>query len=328
MVKISNRIDKRSKKRGGGIMERQLSIKKTPKIELGKNQTNTIKIEDPLVETVIETFTSVLEANIKGDSLNLFHENIATLEIEIEKSLKRYIYLMLKEGSLAGSYDIVHNRVYALPCKNKSFLNYIMGVSKEEHIATLIHELLHMSATILGYYNGINFSGFSQKSKDGTYIGLALDDGYVDALLYRLFSTNIKYIKYKYEFNIARNIERIVGRNRMMNEFFTANLYDLIGSLERYSSINEIENFIVALDTIYQISYGNIGTISNRELMHYHNDVSDFLVKTYQTKIDRELSRGLITMQIHDQKFAKCLRTLDRAYDSLGASSKTLSRRR
>jgi len=308
-------------------MERKLNILRTPQVMHRLPSQNNFQIEDENVIQTIENFISILEANISEDNLILFHNNISTLEVEVENSLRRYLTHLIKDGAPTGSYHTVRNKIYTLPLKNTTLLSNIIGVSEEDYEAILFHELLHLSGTLLGYHKGINFSGFSQRPRSEIGVGMAIDDGYTERLLHRIFKVSMKYIKYKYEYQVAGITERIVGRNRMTTEYFNADLYGLIERLERYSSISKVENFITAADILYQISYGDIDYNNNTDLLYYHNYIANFLIEAYQNKLDESLNKGLITMTDHEQRLNRCILTLDSAYISL-AGHKTRSRRR
>lgn len=105
----------------------------------------------------------------------------------------------------------------------------------------LIHELFHMSASLLTEQGEESVhSGFRDK-----YVGDGLNEGYTQLLSERYFDTAKTY---KRLVPIARRIEMIVGQEKMEEYYFTGGLKKLVDELQMYikpcESISIIETLI------------------------------------------------------------------------------------
>ena len=156
-----------------------------------------------------------------------------------------------------------------------------MGITKEEHDAIVCHELLHTASTLPGYYNGINFSGFCQTSEDYS-IGTAIDEGYTDLLLYRLFNKLMDISAFTATANatlqFASSFERII------------NIYSQLK-----------ENLLYIEDFIWALNYQPVVEREKREIPNFEfeklelNNISFRYPKTDFNAIDdlsMEIKRG------------------------------------
>ena len=292
-------------------MQKELIVLETPTIE--RCNPSNFFTENQMVQSIVDSFILELEQNISKDSLNIFYTNLKTLEIKIEDNIKEYIKLMFSKKYITGSYDSRNNTLYATIPRDFNIINRNI-MPEEERLAVMYHELLHMSATILERYKDTKFSGFCQV-KDNQ-IGIAINEGYIELLLHRLFYIRMKYITYKYELHIARNVERIVGHLRMTDLYFNADLYNLVGDLERYSNINRVEKFIDDFDTLYRLQGED--KYFEEDIIHYHNDIIKFLIDTYQEKLDINLRNKIITHSECNRRFDDYLIRLDKASRTIG----------
>lgn len=186
-------------------------------------------------------------------------------------------------------------------------------MSLNEYIENLYHELLHMSSTIIDNENKISYSGFYQTTKcDNKEIGIALDDAYTEILLSRLFKINEKYLSYEYEISITRIIEEIITKDKMINLYFTANLYDLIRILEEYNSRENIINFILELDKIYLLE--EYPKKNKSEIIRCHHKILNFITDIYFNKLKQDILLNNLTIEEYIGKVNKYLSTVNNQY--------------
>ena len=165
-------------------------------------------------------------------------------------------------------YYLDENKISMFPL-NKKYFGYNISYNIQIFIEDLYHELLHMSSTIIDKENNIAFSGFSQIGKN-IPIGVALDDGYTELLLYRMFDLNKEHIAYKYEVIISNLIEQIINQDKMSNLYFNANLYELVKELEKYNTKENIIKFLEDLDSVYVLEEQS--KKYRKDKIFYHNE--------------------------------------------------------
>lgn len=304
-------------------MEMLIKILKTPNIP--KREYQKFKTDDPILQEIVDNFTFVLERELSQENLQLFYNNISTLKIDYESILSGLKSSLSKSNIVVGYYFLMENIISVLPLGKKKYWGKYINVSIEEYIVNICHELLHMSSTIIDSENKVSFSGLSQVS-DETPIGLAIDDAYTELLLYRYFNLNKAYMSYDYEIIITSLIEEIISKNKMTNLYFTANLYGLVEELKKYNTKENILKFLEDLDSIYALRDYSRGY--KKDIIYYHNEISYFIVSTYQNKLKRDLEEGRITQGIYDTKLDHCTKNISAAFNKLKVTnSKKIIRR-
>lgn len=294
-----------------------IDILRTPKIDIKKHiefDTN-----DRVLKEMINTFVSVLEEKISKDNLRLLYNNMSTLKIENKSILLEQVLGIFKDNTTTGQYYLEDNVISILPLKDKNILSKYVGVEIEEYIVNLYHELLHMSSTVLDREKNMVFSGFSQIGKVG--IGIALDDAYTEILLYRYFNLDKEYMSYKYEVIITTLIEDIIGKDKMTNLYFKADLYELVKKLETYNTKENIIEFIENLDSIYVLC--DHSKRYRNDIIYYHNKIAQFLVDTYLNKLKE---KGLLKSEYND-KLDKYLNSIHLAFEELNISEVKVRKR-
>lgn len=300
-------------------MYNKIEILKTPNIE--KKKYKKFKTDDKVLEEIIGNFTYVLERELLNENLVLFYNNLSTLKVDNKialDSIKSYIF---KKNIVVGYYFIEENIISVLPFGKRKYLN----VSIEEYIAILCHELLHLGSTIIDKIKKIVFSGFCQIIDD-TQIGMALDDAYTEMLAYRYFNLNYEYMAYDYEIIITALIEEIIGKDKMTNYYFNANLYGLVKELEKYNNRESIIKFLDDFDLIYALRDQRRGY--KKDIIYYHNEISEFIVKTYQNKLNGDLMNKIITLEEYNKKLDSSLSDIHMAFDKLNVEINKKRKRR
>lgn len=299
-------------------MYNEIKIFETPKIETKSHRK--FLTEDKLLQEMIHKFIKVLEANLTQDNLKLLYNNISTLKIENKSIFFEIIQGLFKKNTITGYYFLDENIISVIPLKDKKIIHKILGASLKEYIINLYHELLHMSSTTIDKKNSIAFSGFSQITKD-IGIGIALDDGYTEKLLYKYFDLDKEEMTYKYEILISELVEEIIAEEKMINYYFTANLYGLIEELKKYSAIDSIKKFLDDFDCIYTLQ--NYSNNYKKDIIYYHNEITDFLVRTYVNKIKLDLILYKITEEEYNIKLNKYLDKIHLSFELLEVDNKT-----
>lgn len=293
-------------------MKNKVEILKPPTIKIVEHKD--FKTEDKILKELVDSFTKILEDTLPKEKLYLFRNNISTLKIEYKNMIHGLLSNMFNRNTKA-QYFLDENKIAMLPL-NKKFLGYSVDYNTEDFIEDLYHELLHVSSTILDKKRNIAFSGFSQIG-NSMPIGIALDDGYTELLLYRLFNVNKEYLTYKYEIIMSSLIEQIIEKEKMKKLYFNANLYGLTKELQKYNTKENIIKFIEDLDSIYVLEEHKK---YRKDIIYYHNEITEFIVETYLNKLKKEIEIGTITKAEYNMKLDKCLKDLHIAFDMLEVS--------
>ena len=300
-------------------MDNKIEILTTPKII--KKEYIKFKTDDKLLEEIIDNFTYVLERDLLKENLILFYNNISTLKVDDKIVLNSFITTIFNKNIVVGYYLLEENIISIIPPGKSKTLD----VSTEEYIAIVCHELLHMSSSIVDNEKRISFSGFSQISNNDE-IGIALDDAYTEMLAYRYFNLNTNYMSYDYEIIITTLIEDIIGKDKMTTLYFNANLYDLVEELQKYNRRASIIKFLDDLDSIYALREQRVGY--KKDIIYYHNEISNFIVETYQNKLSYDLTNKLITIEEYNKKLDNCLNNLHLAFNKLNIVKNKKRKRR
>lgn len=168
-------------------------------------------------------FKQVLEGELKPKNLTLFYSNIESLEINYDYKNKKSRW-----GTVTlGEYDMGKNSINIY----------------QDNEFNLYHELIHMSSRL-----NSSFIGFYQSQ---TQIGKGINEGYTQLLCERYFNEQDESYKiYGIEKHIASNLEKIVGKEKMEDLYFSANLYGLYKEIEKYASKEDILKFFHSLDLV------------------------------------------------------------------------------
>lgn len=135
-------------------------------------------------------------------------------------------------------------------------LMYTNQISKHNNPSTrqrnvLFHELIHMATS---YSKGIiSMVGFSQKIANKYSKGKGLNEGYTELINQRYFARTIAdgsgaKISYPREQVLAYGIEMLVGREKMEELFFNADLDGLIAEMSKYMPTQEANILINIFD--------------------------------------------------------------------------------
>ena len=186
---------------------------------------------------IIYKFYQVLEENFSHNNLSAFYKNLKELKIKTRNyNILDLISMQLFHTIDAGEYSTNKNKLTVLEKES----DYISSI--------VFHELLHMASTIETAQT--TFTGFYQKSKKTKKnIGIALNEGYTEYLNKKYFNSHLETI-FEEEISIAERIEFIIGKDKMQELYFTANLNGLIDEISIYTSKEDAFDLIKTLDKL------------------------------------------------------------------------------
>lgn len=285
-----------------------------PTIVVNKVSNNKKYITDDLIlQELINRFIKTLEINIKKDNLNAMYNNLSTLTIENKHIITKILSGIISDYITTGEYYLYENLISILPIINKNIISKYIGISKEEYIVNLYHELLHMSSTIIDEYNKVAYSGFYQTNKyDKQEIGFALDDAYTDMLLYKLFNIDKDFISYQYEISISKVLEEIISKDIMIDLYFNANLYDLVSILSEYTNREDVIKFILDLDEIYILQ--DHSKKNKSSIIRCHHRITNFITNLYFNKIKKDITLNNISKEEYIDKINNYLNIINNLY--------------
>lgn len=242
-----------------------------------ENTTRTIsEIKSLELKEKIENFEKVLKENFKQEDIHNFLYNREWLQVIIKKfSLKN---VLRGAEFVQGQYDVQKNQIILLS-------DHIKDASE--------HEFFHMASTDIDSNN--LSTGFSLEF-DGYNIGDALNEGYTQLLTERYFNDQNDG-SYELEKAFAKNLETIVGNDRMQSLYLKADFFGLVEELTKYYTEYEIEEFLVKLDVISNIGDKNfVGTEEINKINKLIEDNVCFLLKGYCKKLVK-LNISLLEMK-------------------------------
>lgn len=194
----------------------------------------------------IVKFVDVMNNNFSAPNLIMLYNNINELEIkklhfnDQKERLKNIIFGKGKTSQTAASYSEYLNRI---------------SISENGALVHLPHELFHLSSSFYDEGNRIYYSGFRQRAaSDVKTIGEGFNEGYTELMVAKYFDKNklSNDVCYQYLFEIANNIETIVGKDKTEHFYLTANLKGLVDELTQYVSHDDVMKFIAATDYLLE----------------------------------------------------------------------------
>lgn len=226
---LSNKLRVKRISKTGYIINNQ--IQTPPQVDKPKIKNNIYNLIIPYIEK-LKNYT-------KEENLQALYRNIKNVSIKKQSS----IYLT----PYSGLYNAKENKITYL---DKTALS---------------HEILHMASTYYDKETNISYIGFKQ-SKDKSYIGQGLNEGYTELLNSRIYNNN-KITSYHKETKIAKLLEFFFDNPKEMEKFyFKHDLPGLIHHLEQYTSRNDIIKLLLDIDQINSYSnsiYSAIPTIKS-----------------------------------------------------------------
>ncbi len=176
---------------------------------------------------VLECVKRLIEV-IPKVNLNLFYCNINQLRVA-HKEFK--IFNLFSSNPRMGYYNSKTNSI----C-----------VQEKDYYLVIPHELFHLASSYCDEVRKIIYSGFRQYCYEtGVSFGRGLNEGYTQRLTNRYFSSSNSY---QLEAHFAGMLEKIVGRVRMEEFYFNADIMGLINVLNKYEDEENVIKFISSFD--------------------------------------------------------------------------------
>lgn len=245
------------------------NLSKQPNIKINQlNNDEVIYNFNEKFNKYIDNFILYIKKENPNINLDLLFENLKTLTIKEKFNFNKFI---LFKSIIKASYDPKENTIYLL---------------KDNYINSIYHELLHCATKTT--HNEITLVGFSQ-SRNGIEIGRGINEGYTALLEKRYFNVKSKYEMEKY---IASLLEKIIGKEKMENLYFNADLDNVIEELKKFISEEDAIIFITYLDEISnKLKFSKPIEDVNKKISF----ISKFLISCYSKKIYKLYVDNLIS---------------------------------
>ena len=253
----------------------------------------------------VDKFISKMKENVSPENLTLMYHNLANLKIKTSNfklflislvfSLKRKNFSLVGGGYHPGSNSV---HLYSKPFI--ALIEQSMGEKAPfSSLQSLIfsHELLHMSSSIVKKHKHCtgfchHYTVLSNPKRFDFSIGTALNEGYTDLLTERIFGIKNNGGLYEFFKETARIIEGVVGKEKMTNLYFKADLLGLTNVLEKYVPKEKNKRFLLELDNV-----------SNKNIKFIMN----YLTELVTNKVDSDLKEGKITKEEATSKYTSLL---------------------
>lgn len=241
------------------------SIRKKPNLS---SEENKVEIDNEY----LKHFDKVLKTHININNLKLYNNNVKTLKIEKKRLIKENLF---RKSTVEGYYE--HNKNKVIIDKNALVQNVIN------------HELFHMASS--ANYKKFVYSGFAQHQSKKSFC-ILFNEGYTDLLSKRYFDTEPYYI---FETLIVEQIENIIGKEKMEECYFNADLYSLIEEMKKYVTEEDINIFFNNLDFymdyLMEKNYAEAALILTK--------IINFIYTIYNNKLDYDLEHHIINEFIY-----------------------------
>lgn len=251
IIEFKNNLKELKKINNGVDINKDIEIEKTDKIVMppelisnhtGINYKNIISYE---FSEEIAKFARIMTTNFSSENLVILYNNINDLKIEkiyMNEFLEHIKNIIFKRGTkdlnVAG-YNVFLNRVRI----------------EEEYVdIDMPHELFHMASSVYDKEKKVLYTGFVQTIiKENRNIGDGINEGYTEWMVAKYYDESIlsDSTSYKYLCNVARNLDEIVGKDKMEKLYLKANLKGLVEELVKYNSYDNVMHFISATDYLY-----------------------------------------------------------------------------
>lgn len=201
----------------------------------------------------------------------------------------------ISKKATSGTYMPIDNKITLYDKLNDSF-----DVSER-----LMHELLHMSSNKAnGLVDGLAITTVNKKLYGTT--GTGLNEGYTELLNSRYFALQEYYSAYRNEMILAAGIEKLVGKDIMLDSYFRYTLFDLLIELNKYTESNDKSlNIVNRIDTLNRSEDYNerekIFEDVKKDIVNLQRKklINDFITN----KIDKEelTKRNIFDIELYDK---------------------------
>lgn len=229
-------------------------------------------IKDNNVLNIINEAIEIFSHEISPETMEIINRNLTTVN-----SRKSDATSFVKSHTGSNGFYSSSNHSIEILLDDKTKLRQIIS-----------HELMHAASSY--NYNGQKGCGFRQNN-----IGKAINEGYTELLVQRYFCRDIPVSSLYTSLNfndIAEMVELIIGRKKMQELYFQADLKGLISELSKYQEEDKVKQFILDLDTILKIKKGILRKVKmpKEEIIigKLYNRIKTFLYYTYEQKVNKD----------------------------------------
>lgn len=252
-----------------------------PELTSKYSEVDTSKLATTKFGQAITKFTETIIKNFSAEDLTNFYNNVNTLKV---KSKNFFISDLFFNSNTAGQYDAKKNEI---------------SVEEDTVEISIYHELFHMASST--YKNGRVYSGFHQppvKINDSGF-GQGINEGYTELLTQRYFQTDSPVTAaYRYHVTIAKQLEKVVGQEKMKSLYLNCDLMGLIDELKQYTSTDEVMKFISNTDFLLQhIDDKKVTALEKNMINNCLKNVNRFLMISYSRKLQRQVNDGMLSTQ-------------------------------
>lgn len=245
----------------GICLDEECVVYELPEKIKEKNKSIEFTILDNKYKKSLENIYQTIKNDVSKDDIKLLYSNIPNTEVR-EEYIKGLIFSIISNNTIA-EYNIKKNCIYLYTSRYSG--------------SSLTHEVLHSLSSYYDEDRNIFYNGFSQTTNNYS-LGEALNEGYTEYQNIEIFKANINETLYIYEIIIIKLLEKIVGRRYMRDMYFHADLYNLIRTLNNFTSINNIKNFIYRTD--YILNYRK-SIFKSEKATDAFLGINHFLIDTY-----------------------------------------------
>ena len=248
-----------------------IKIKKTPKVE-----------DKRFDVSLYHEYTNDFVNTLKDKNLNIFFNNLPSLRVEGVKQDEMNI------SYASGEYNPWDNKITHNKYKRKE---------------AIMHELLHSASRIKT--DDRCFVGFMQTLPNEYCIGVGLNEGYTALLDDRYFldysehkkeQVNKIYPCSKYICNI---LDYLIGKDKMEEYYFNADLLSLFKELASYSSNSKAYKFLLNFDHYFMEA--DTKEIPNMfKVINQYDDIILFLSECFMTKFRQMYNNKELTKKEYE----------------------------
>lgn len=255
----------------GVCLDEECVVYELPEKIKEKNKSIEFTILDNKYKKSLENIYQTIKNDVSKDDIKLLYSNIPNTEVR-EEYIKGLIFSIISNNTIA-EHNIKKNCIYLYTSRYSG--------------SSLTHEVLHSLSSYYDEDRNIFYNGFSQTTNNYS-LGEALNEGYTEYQNIEMFKVKGNETSYVYEIIIIKLLEKIIGKKYMKDMYFHADLYNLIRTLNNFTNITNIKNFIYrtdyilnyrksifksekATDTLLAINHFLIDTYSNYLLYLYNN---------------------------------------------------------
>lgn len=249
----------------------------TYQIDKQKEELDMKRIRNLPYGSIIAEFATKLTKTYPNLDLRNFYNNIKDLRVKES--------ILVKTADSSAVYFLERNMIIVNSNLNSEYAREV-----------LFHELVHMASSSIK--NGIAYTGFLQNKNKAFNRGL--NEGYTQVITDRLGCKKAENEPYWREVEIALNVEKIVGKEKMEELYFKGDLKGLVNELSQYSSEEEVIKFLMKIDFIHKhvTNDKSLPSSSKTEMLRYnYREIYKFLLQTYAKKIKKEYEEKQINKE-------------------------------